>query len=72
MPLYSLRPIQSFDGPTVVGHEMLGEQTVDFLLAQHMDQSLPALPDINFDLGGTNYADLMNSNEIMLTINWAD
>jgi hypothetical protein len=57
---------------SVVAHEVLGEQTADFLLAQHMQQSSPPLLDINFDLEGTNYADTMNSDENMLTINWAD
>ena len=37
-----------------------------------MGGPLTALPEINFNLDGTNYVDLMNSDENMLTINWAD
>lgn len=37
-----------------------------------MDQSIPALLDIDFNLEGTNYADLVNPDEDMLTIDWAD
>jgi hypothetical protein len=51
--------------PSVVRHEMFGEQNAKFLPAQRMGGPLPALPKIN-------YADLMNSDENMLTINWAD
>jgi hypothetical protein len=58
--------------PSAVGHETFSEQTVDFLLSQHMDQSLLSLPDINFNLEGINYADLMNPDGNMFTINWAD
>jgi hypothetical protein len=57
---------------SVVRHEIFGEQNTDFLPAQRIGGPLPALPEINFNLDGTNYADLMNSDENMLTINWAD